>query len=51
MLNSIELLVNDKALRLRMGIEARRRAEDIFSAERTTDRMAELFMSARSHRE
>lgn len=47
MLNAIEKLANDELLRQSMGEAARRRAEDIFSTERTINRMAEIFSEAR----
>lgn len=47
LLNSIEMLAKDAPLRKSMGTAARSRAEDIFSTERTINRMAELFMNAR----
>ncbi|KTD24327.1 Spore coat protein SA [Legionella lansingensis] len=45
LLHCIERLASDANLREAMGIAARRRAEAIFSVERTNDRMAELFMT------
>ena len=47
LLSCIELLVSNVQLRESMGAAARSRAETIFSMERTNDRMAELFMTAR----
>ena len=47
LLTAIERLANDAELRDRIGAAARRRAEELFSTERTIDRMAELFMAAR----
>ena len=48
LLNCIESLVSNIPLRETMGVAARSRAEDIFSMERTNDRMAELFMTAKT---
>lgn len=47
LLNCIELLVSNVDLRESMGAAARSRAETIFSMERTNDRMAELFITAK----
>jgi glycosyltransferase involved in cell wall biosynthesis len=39
-------LVEERDTRARLGINGRRRAEQLFSNETTNRRMAELFMSA-----
>ncbi len=39
-------LVNDPGLRKRLGSAGRARAEDLFSVDRTNQRMAEIFVAA-----
>lgn len=39
-------LAKNESLRVSMGINARKRAEDIFSMDRTIDRMTEIFVSS-----
>jgi glycosyltransferase involved in cell wall biosynthesis len=46
MLRAIEELGRDADLRARLGLAGRRRAEEIFSMERTIDRMGEIFAAA-----
>jgi glycosyltransferase involved in cell wall biosynthesis len=46
LLDRIERLVVDADLRTGMGEAARRRAEAMFSMERTIDRMGEIFVAA-----
>lgn len=46
MLDSIQMLAKSPELRKSMGEAARRRAEDIFTTERTINRMADLFLKA-----
>ena len=47
LLAAVERLANHPELRDRIGTAARHRAEELFSTERTIDRMAQLFMAAR----
>ena len=44
---SLSMLINDKALREKLGLAGRERAEVIFSVDKTLDTVADIFMSVR----
>jgi glycosyltransferase involved in cell wall biosynthesis len=47
LINSISRLVDEPETRQRFGNAGRRRAEQLFSSEKTNERMAQIFMAAR----